>query len=463
MQRSMIIVGNEPGSREKLAQDMRREGHEVEVLCSTEDAREALKGRGADVLAVDVSMVNDSGDCLLAWALRERRARVVVSFGGGGEMGAASEAVLAVPPRDVLALAAKARSAIQDPDAEERAAWRSANAPTLIGEAAELIELIDVMRNVSDTDCSVLITGESGTGKELVARALHDAGPRKNKNFVALNCAAIPEQLIEAELFGHAKGAFTGAHVAREGRFVAAHGGTLFLDEIGDMPLLLQGKLLRVLQERSITPIGDSVSRPVDVRIVAATHQDLEALVAAGKFRADLYFRLNVIPLRLPPLRERRSDIPRLARYFLSRINQRLGRHVSGFDSSAEQLLAAHPWPGNVRELQNLVERMVVLKGKGTIAGSDLISHLRRSEHVLPATPPPMSVLPVYSAMPAEASAPPQVVRRPESLDLRTAQDELEKQLIQEALTRTHGNRTEAAALLGLNRTTLVEKLRKIA
>jgi transcriptional regulator with PAS, ATPase and Fis domain len=244
--------------------------------------------------------------------------------------------------------------------------------------------------------------------------------------------------MVEAELFGHARGAFTGAHATRGGRVAAASGGTLFLDEIGDMPLTAQAKLLRMLQDRTIIPVGSDTPVTIDVRIVAATNQDLEAMVAEGRFRLDLYFRLNVIPVELPPLRDRGSDIIELAGYFVQDANRHHRRAVTGLDASAERALLSHDWPGNVRELAHLLERTVLLKGSGTIKGSDL--RLRRSNRTAAAH---------------------RLLKTSDGLDLRSAIDQVERQLIDEALERTGGNRTEAAALLGVNRTTLVEKIRK--
>jgi transcriptional regulator with PAS, ATPase and Fis domain len=255
---------------------------------------------------------------------------------------------------------------------------------------------------------------------------------------LAINCAAIPEALFESELFGFERGAFTGADTARPGKLELADRGTVFLDEVGDMSLPAQAKILRAIESREVHRIGGRTAVPVDVRIVAATNQDLETMVAEGRFRLDLYFRLNVIPVELPPLRDRGHDIVELAQYFLLEANRNHRREVSELDASAERALLSHDWPGNVRELAHLLERTVLLKGSGIIKGSDL--RLRRSNRTAAAH---------------------RLLKTSDGLDLRSAIDQVERQLIDEALERTGGNRTEAAALLGVNRTTLVEKIRK--
>jgi len=237
----------------------------------------------------------------------------------------------------------------------------------LIGSSAEFRTVLDEINVVAPVDSAVLVQGETGTGKEVVARAIHDASPRRNNRFVAVNCAAIPSALLESELFGHERGAFTGAVAQTNGRFQTADGGTLFLDEIGDLPLELQPKLLRVLQEKQCERLGGSRSFQIDVRVIAATNQDLWGMVQTGKFRADLYYRLNVFPITLPALRERKDDIPQLIEYFLERFARRAGKHIQHIDKSALQLLKAYDWPGNIRELQNLVERAVIVCESDTL------------------------------------------------------------------------------------------------
>jgi transcriptional regulator with PAS, ATPase and Fis domain len=310
----------------------------------------------------------------------------------------------------------------------------------VIGLSESLVEVYRVIDRVADTTCTILITGDSGTGKELVARAVHRKSPRTNKAFVAVNCGAIPEALLESELFGHARGAFTGAHANKIGRIALAEGGTLFLDEIGEMPMSLQVKLLRVLQAREYSPVGDNRTLKADVRIVAATNVNLENAVQAGTFREDLYYRLNVIHLTVPALRERPEDVPLLVQHFLKKAKERVGRTtIDGVSRAAAQILADYQWPGNVRELENTVERAVLLCQGPLIEPKDLPQRLcglgveKRMSPRLPDT----------------------------GLDLRNAVESFENQLIRQALERTKWNKKQAASLLGLNRTTLVEMLKR--
>ena len=311
----------------------------------------------------------------------------------------------------------------------------------VVGRSEGLTDVYRVIDRVADTNCTVLITGESGTGKELVARAVHDASQRSDAPFVAVNCGAIPESLLESELFGHAKGAFTGAHAARQGRIGLAQGGTLFLDEIGELPLALQVKLLRVLQSREYSPVGDTRVLRADVRIVAATNIDLEQAARTGTFREDLYYRLNVIHVTVPPLRDRAGDVPILAEHFLKLALQRTARlSVHTFAESTMQLLEQYNWPGNVRELENTVERAVLLARGEQIQPRDLPARV--------------------CGLPSERR--PGTSRLPDlGIDLRTAVESFENNLIRQALERTKWNKNQAARLLGLNRTTLVEMLKR--
>jgi transcriptional regulator with GAF, ATPase, and Fis domain len=298
-----------------------------------------------------------------------------------------------------------------------------------------------MVEKVADTDSTVLIIGESGTGKELVARALHYNSRRRERPMVVVNCSAIPQELLESELFGHEQGAFTGAVRTRIGKFESAHGGTVFLDEIGDMSPHLQAKLLRVLQEHEIERLGGNRPIKVDVRVIAATHRNLEEAMKEGKFREDLYYRLNVIPIRIPPLRERLSDIPILVNHFLEKFNHSRGKRLRGFTPRAMDALMRYHWPGNVRELEHLVERMVVLQGEGFVDLEDL--------------PSP------YSDLSPKVEGR-QMKLPPEGIDLPELMREMERSLVLQALERSQGVKSKAAELLGIHRTTLVEKMRRL-
>jgi DNA-binding NtrC family response regulator len=311
----------------------------------------------------------------------------------------------------------------------------------IIGESEKMLSLFEMVEKVASSDSTVLIQGESGTGKELVARAIHDLSNRAEKNFVAVNCAAIPDELLESELFGHVKGSFTGAIANRVGRFEMADKGTLFLDEIGDMKANLQVKLLRVLQNRELEPVGASRPKKVDVRIIAATNQNLDQMVVSKAFREDLYYRLSVIPITLPPLRERGGDIALLLNSFLEKFNKTKQRRVTGFERHATEILSNYDWPGNVRELENLVERLVIIKGSGILTVNDLPEKYRGG------------------SAPAQSG---EQMTLPESgFCLNSAVEEFENRLILQALERSGGNKKEAAELLNLKRTTLIEKLKK--
>jgi DNA-binding NtrC family response regulator len=309
----------------------------------------------------------------------------------------------------------------------------------IVGTSPALRAMLDVVAKVADSESTVLITGESGTGKELIARAIHYNSRRSNGRLVTVNCGAIPEELLESELFGHVRGAFTNAVSHREGRFALADGGTIFLDEIGDMSANLQVKLLRVLQDRTFEPVGSSKSVTVNVRVIAATNQKLEAAIQESRFREDLYYRLNVIPIEVPPLRERREDIPLLARYFLDVMNHERDAKIDSIGKDAIERLCDYDWPGNVRELENLIERLTILRGEGEIRATDLPESFR--------------------TMGARELRVPQV--SPSGIAFRDVVDRFEADLILQALDQTHWNKNKAAQLLGLNRTTLIEKIKK--
>ncbi|AHI07043.1 response regulator of hydrogenase 3 activity (sensor HydH) [Bdellovibrio bacteriovorus W] len=311
----------------------------------------------------------------------------------------------------------------------------------IIGDSESIQNVLRLIERVADSDSTVLVTGESGTGKELMARAIHYNSPRANGPFIPINCGAIPSELLESELFGHVKGAFTGAIANRVGRFEMADGGTIFLDEIGDLEPSLQVKLLRALQERSFEPVGSTKTVSVNVRVIAATNLNLELAVENGRFREDLYYRLNVIPLAVPALRERKTDIPLLLNHFMEIFSKAKGRGLTGIASDALDCLVNYPWPGNIRELENLVERMTILKGHGVIDISDV--------------PPKYRAGKTTSTEVGELDIP------DSGMDFNSAVDAYENALILKALEKTGWNRNQAASLLRLNRTTLVEKIKK--
>jgi transcriptional regulator with PAS, ATPase and Fis domain len=337
----------------------------------------------------------------------------------------------------------------------------------IVGKSEAMEKVFQTIGKVARSDSPVLIHGESGTGKELVACALHRLSLRASRRFLAVNCSAIPETLLESELFGYVKGAFTGADKSRKGYFEEAAGGTLFLDEIGEMPPRLQAKLLRVLQEKQYSPIGSNEVKISDVRIITATNVDLEEAVAQGRFRLDLFYRLNVLPITLPPLRERKGDVRQLLDYFLQRSNQLHELdNLCYFQGDVYQCLEQYPWPGNVRELQNLIERLVVMSGGGAITLESLPPEYRRAKAGATSRDRELIV-----EAPKDVGGPEWIQEAPaataiellpvEGIDLETYIERLENSLIMQALERTGNNKNQAAKLLGLNRTTLVERIKK--
>ena len=363
-----------------------------------------------------------------------RRALAVALDRAGKEVAATGDldAVIAVVrERDVSALL----SALEPRTDDDPAA--NGSTVSLVGDGPAMAELRALIERIATPKTTVLIIGESGTGKELVAKAIHDASPRRSKRFVAINCAAIPANLLESELFGHVKGAFTDASRDRSGLFEDADGGTLFLDEVGELPLPLQSKLLRALQEGEVRPIGGSASIKVDVRVIAATLRDLPAEIEAGRFREDLYYRLAVVPVELPPLRERAEDIPQLARFFLARHALRHGRPEIALTDDAAEALAAQPWPGNVRELENILERALVL-----------------------ADGPEIDAAFLATVMTMKLGAAPVPTQTDTELSIKKATRELEADLIRRALGVTQGNRTNAAKLLEISHRALLYKMK---
>jgi two-component system response regulator AtoC len=447
VKRRILIVEDDADVRRTLERCLIRENCDVTTAVDGFDAAEKLERLRPELVITDLEMPRAGGRTVVAAAVQKRVPVVVLT--GHATVQAAVELMRAgasnfltkpFTPETLRALLADTFGR------SDKAASGS-----VVGEEHSFKEVLDVVAAVAETDATVLISGESGTGKEVVARSIHRASKRANGPFIAVNCGAIPEALLESELFGHARGAFTGATHARAGRFQLAEGGTLFLDEIGDMPLQFQVKLLRVIQERQYEVLGDSSLRTADVRVIGATHRDLQAMVKAGTFREDLYYRLNLIDVKLPALRERPGDIPLLVEHFVAVSNTRHGTNVDGVEPLLIEALAKHRWPGNVRELGNVVERMVIFQKRGRLQLDAL------PPAVVKAQEDASGALPAAAAGAGEkpTSLP------PEGLDLRATVAQIEDTLIEQALARTGGNRNAAAQLLGLNRTTLVEKLKR--
>ena len=444
---NILVVDDELGLRQTLTAILSAESHHTHAVANGDAALKSLSEREADLILCDVRMpVMDGLAFLDAYRSRGGRALVIMMSAYGDEDDALSAIkrgaydFIQKPFRadQVLLVVRKAieREGLRHQVArlnEQIAALRGPSG--IVGHSAALQQAIDVARKVARHPSTVLITGESGTGKELVAELIHQSGPRAGKPFVAVNCGAIPEHLLESELFGHARGAFTGAVEDRLGLFAEADGGTLFLDEIGELPLALQVKLLRALQEEEIRAVGDNTPRHVDVRVIAATARDLETEVRAGRFRADLFYRVNVVRIQLPPLRERREDIPDLVRHFVAVYNEKLALSIRDVAPAAMRVLMDYPWPGNVRELENVVERAMVLAEGRQIDVDQLPSPLRQPG----------------SAVADDTDLDLSVKRRTEAL---------ERSLIERALRQTGGNRTRAARLLDLSHRALLYKIR---
>jgi len=455
---TVLILEDEPALRSGLERHLTRRGHSVVACGAVHEAIAALEKSLPDVVLTDLWLPDGNGlDALRSVTDPARRPPTIVMTGEATVDTAVAAARLRVhdyllKPFSMEALdtaiariGAVTQAAPAPAVVGSTAAWRDQYAPEMVGESPALHTVFSVLSRVTTSDCSILVQGETGTGKELVARAIHASSGRGAKPFVAVNCAAVPENLMESELFGHSKGAYTGAD-KRVGRFMAADGGTLFLDEIGEMPLALQSKLLRALQEKQITPLGENKTIDVDVRVVAATHRDLDELVTEGLFREDLLYRLDVIRVELPPLRQRPKDVKRLVERLLGEINARRKTQVTGIDPAVMETLEGYAWPGNVRQLLNVLERAVLLRSQGNLELGDL----------------PTRILDKAAASAPAATGAFAVPTLPEDgVDLREAVERFEDALIEQALQRTEGNKNRAAGLLRLSRSTLVEKLRK--
>ncbi len=453
MKKSLLIAEDDENILELLRNVFSRPGLEVYSARSGSEAMSLIDRNDIDVVLTDLVMPGEGGLEVLVHAKKSLVHCEVILITGFGTVESAVEAMklgafhYVTKPFKVVEVVHLVDRALEMTEVKKenihlkRHAIGQYRFENIIGFSEPVRQMLSLVSKVAGSDSTVLILGESGTGKELVARAIHYNSPRADRIFAPVNCSAIPAELLESELFGHVRGAFTGAHTTRTGRFEAANRGTIFLDEIGEMSPPLQAKILRVLQEQSFTPVGGTKPVDVDVRVIAATNKDLEKEIAADRFRQDLYFRLNVIPIAVPPLRERVEDIPVLVDHFIGKYARQSGRKVRGFRPDAMESLKRYAWPGNVRELENLVERLVVLSRDGWFEKKDL----------------PQAMLPRTDKAREEAAR----KMKEDGLDFRKAREEFENGLIREALSLCDGNRNRAAALLGLKRTTLLEMLKR--
>ena len=458
--RHLLIVEDEAPLRQAIAEQLADHGYLVEQAASGEAAVARLADFAFDIIITDLRLPGIDGSSVVEAAVERYPDIVAIVITGYGTFKDAVNAIkrgahdFVSKPFQIDALLHVLDSALEQRRLRSENAYLRAQLEEkyrfdqgIVGRSQPMVRLFQLLETVAATNSTILITGETGSGKEVVARAIHQHSPRRMQRFVALNCSAIPETLLEAELFGHVKGAFTGAVGNRQGRLDQAHKGTLFLDEVGTMSGALQMKLLRVLQEREFERVGESHTTKVDVRVVAATNSDLHRMVADGQFREDLYYRLNVIPVRIPSLRERKEDIPLLVQHFLEKF-RREGAPATGarvpmtVSQEAMRRLMSYGWPGNVRQLENAIERAVAFgAGRSQVDVLDLPPEVQQAQE---------PVVPAAVALPDEG------------LDLDSFVSNIEKELIQLSLARTGGNKGQAAKLLNLKRTTLVEKLKRL-
>jgi two-component system, NtrC family, response regulator AtoC len=464
----VLVVEDEPNLRKVLATLLRREGYDVSVAENGEQGLAEFDRGGAEVVITDLVMPKVGGMEVLR-TINSRDPDVpVIIITAHGTVDSAVEAIklgafdYITKPFDqaelqaVIAKASRTHAMAQRavrPDGRIRSA--------IIGGSTQMQDIFRIIDKVANTPSTVLITGESGTGKELIATALHEGSSRRDKPLIKINCAAIPKDLMESELFGYERGAFTGAVTSKPGRFELADGGTLFLDEIGEIPVEMQVKLLRVLQEGEFERVGGIRTTRVDVRLIAATNRDLEQEIEAGRFRKDLFYRLNVVPIRLPALRQRAEDIPMLARHFIEKYNRKLNKRIEGITDDALSVLGGYSWPGNIRELENFIERILLFADGPLIGVADLPAHIRTglptaSSSAAHTSAPSASPFP----LPAELTTPPASEGGLKDL-VRARAAELEKDLIIRALEETGGNVTRAAKLLQISRKSLQTKMKE--
>ncbi len=467
-QKQVLVADDEPNLRRVLEAQLRRDGYEVHAVADGEAALATLAEPHIDVIITDLRMPKLDGMELLKSVTKSHPDVPVIMITAHGTVDTAVEALklgafdYVTKPFDRTELknvGEKARRARDRASqavtvAPEREEDDSRGRFNIIGTSELMQTIYDIISKVANTPSTVLVTGDSGTGKELIARALHEHGGRSNEPFIKVNCAAIPPDLIESELFGYEKGAFTGAVTSKPGRFELAHGGTLFLDEIGEIPISMQVKLLRAIQEQEFERVGGIKTTQVDVRLVAATNRDLKADIAEGRFREDLFYRLNVVHMRLPPLRERTGDIPLLLEYFLGRFNTRLSRNIEGFSEEARRVLLTYRWPGNIRELENVVERCMLFCDGTQVELEHLPPEVAGVDGGSGRTSDPA----VDASAAVDAAGPEAGLKDV----VREATARLERELIQRALDRTGGNVTHAARLLKISRKSLQTKMKEL-
>ena len=449
---TILVIDDEANMRHMLSSMLKRHGYDVTAVSDGMTGLDAVDAQHFDFILCDVKMPRMDGMAFLKAGGERLRTSTVIMMSAYGNIDLAIEA-MKLGAYDFISKPFKSeeiRLTIQK--AAERERLRNENIAlkdrlqrmggditfgAMVGRSPAMQAVFSMALKVARFDSTVLITGESGTGKELVAQGIHRESDRRNAPLVAVNCASIPESLMESELFGHVKGAFTGADKDKQGLFASAHGGTLFLDEIGEIPIALQSKLLRVLQEGEVRPLGGAKPRSINVRVIAATSRDLEKEIAAGRFREDLFYRLNVVPIALPPLRRRPEDIPRLCRFFINRFNETLGSDIRNVSPAAMTALIRHDWPGNVRELENAIERAIVMADGSTLEVGN------------------------FAFGSAESSDADCIGDVEEGFSLKTARKKLEARMIRKALAATAGNRTHAAGLLEISHPSLLSKMKQ--
>jgi len=463
----ILVVEDDPAHAEALQLALETERCVVEIAGEVGAALDRLRARHFDLVLTDLKLGAESGLDLLQKVRKDHPSLSVILITGHGSVETAVGAMRAgaadylTKPVNLEELRARVRRELDNRRlAEDVRELRAAldkryGLEGLIGGSAAMHRVFDLVRQAGRTEATVLILGESGTGKELIARGLHRLSPRAANRFVAINCAALTESLIESELFGHVKGAFTGAHENKEGKFEYAHGGTLFLDEIGDMPLATQAKLLRVLENREVVPVGANAPRPVDVRILAATNRDLKARVREGKFREDLFWRLAVVMVEMPPLRERIEDLPLLAEHFLRQFRETHHKQVRGLEEPVMRRLRAHGWPGNVREFRNTLETMVVLDQDGMLGVEDLPVALRDLAPQADAAPAVVTASVAAEPVSATSENAPRYTLQGKTMAV------VERDLIAVTLEAVGGNRQRAAERLGMGERTLYRKIKE--